>query len=127
MTGGTRRVLYVEDDELNRVLMEHVVALMPGWTMVIARSLADARSIIDGVRADAPALDLVLVDLDLPDGSGDELLADLRRLNINAPVWAVTGDASTATAERLATIGIGRVVVKPFDIAALVAAMADLG
>ncbi|MEY4607266.1 MAG: hypothetical protein RLY45_2026, partial [Actinomycetota bacterium] len=27
----------------------------------------------------------------------------------------------------LATIGIGRVVVKPFDIAALVAAMADLG
>ena len=85
MTGGTRRVLYVEDDELNRVLMEHVVALMPGWTVVIARSLADARTIIDGVRADAPALDLVLVDLDLPDGSGDELLADLRRLNINAP------------------------------------------
>lgn len=127
MASGTRRVLHVEDDELNRLLMEHVVALIPGWTVITARSLAEARSLVDAEHTDALAPDLVLVDLGLPDGSGEELVADLRRRGISAPVWAVTGDASAATAERLLSAGIGRVVVKPFDVAALVAAIAALG
>lgn len=122
-------MLHVEDDELNRILMEHVVALVDGWSVVPASTLAEARAIIDaelidGDRASSDAtsrLGLVLVDLDLPDGSGDELVLDLRRRGSHVPVWAVTGDASTATAERLRLSGIDRVLVKPFDIASLIA------
>lgn len=122
-------MLHVEDDELNRILMEHVVALVDGWSVVPASTLAEARAIIDaelidGDRASSDAtsrLGLVLVDLDLPDGRGDELVLDLRRRGSHVPVWAVTGDASTATAERLRLSGIDRVLVKPFDIASLIA------
>ena len=146
MSSGGRRVLHVEDDELNRILMEHVVALVDGWSVVPASTLAEARAIIDaelvdGDRASSEAtsdatteatidatsrLGLVLVDLDLPDGSGDELVLDLRRRGSHVPVWAVTGDASSATAERLRSSGIDRVLVKPFDIAALIADLSDI-
>lgn len=138
MSSGERRVLHVEDDELNRILMDHVVALVDGWSVVPASTLAEARAIIDaeqvaghGATSEARAertsrLSLVLVDLDLPDGNGDELIVDLRRRGSNVPVWVVTGDASSATAERLRSSGIDRVLVKPFDVTALIADLCDL-
>lgn len=139
MSSGEHLVLHVEDDELNRILMEHVVALVDGWSVVAASTLAEARAIIDAEQVDGSGasseattdassrLGLVLVDLDLPDGSGDDLVVDLRRRGSNVPVWAVTGDASSATAERLRSSGIDRVLVKPFDVASLIADLSALG
>ena len=73
------RVLHVEDDtDLRRVIAEQGRELAD---FIPANSLAEAREHL--VRGD---LDLVLLDLGLPDGDGLELLADIHQLYPGLPV-----------------------------------------
>ncbi|MFD6177110.1 MULTISPECIES: hybrid sensor histidine kinase/response regulator [unclassified Isoptericola] len=68
------RVLVVEDDDdLRQVLV--TVLESGGLVVTPARGLAEARAALTG----GPGPDVVVLDLRLPDGSGQDLVADLRR------------------------------------------------
>lgn len=68
-----RRVLYIEDEPLNRALMEEVFRVRPQWTLLSADTGAA------GLRmAGDEALDLALVDMNLPDTNGLALIGRLR-------------------------------------------------
>jgi two-component system, OmpR family, response regulator ChvI len=90
------RVLFVEDDELYREalageLSDHGFAV---------EGFADAASL--AVRLDGTAdFDLILLDWALPHTSRNDLLSELRRRGIDAPVVFLTGNGLTAN-ERLA-------------------------
>src|SRR6218665_1133643 len=66
-------VLYVEDDRLNIVLMEEVFRRLSGWRLEVAETGGQALQALETLRPD-----LVLVDMNLPDMSGLELLGQLR-------------------------------------------------
>ncbi len=66
-------VLYVEDDRLNIVLMEEVFRRLPGWRLDCAEDGAQALALLAQNRPD-----LVLIDMNLPDMTGLELLQQLR-------------------------------------------------
>ncbi|MFM8899085.1 MAG: ATP-binding protein [Burkholderiales bacterium] len=68
-----RVVLYVEDEPLNVVLMEEIFRKRPHWTLRIA---TDGRQGLESARAHQP--DLLLVDMNLPDMRGVDLLRLLR-------------------------------------------------
>ncbi|MBB1521462.1 CHASE domain-containing protein [Aquipseudomonas guryensis] len=73
------RVLHVEDDrDLQQVIAEQGRQLAD---FVGAGSLAEARAYLA-----AGGLDLVLLDLGLPDGSGLELIEEIHRLHAGMPV-----------------------------------------
>jgi signal transduction histidine kinase/DNA-binding response OmpR family regulator len=73
------QVLHIEDDiDLQRVIAaqgEHLADFIP------ARSLAEARALLE-----QRSLDLILLDLGLPDGNGMELIEDIHRLHPGLPV-----------------------------------------
>ena len=75
------RVLILEDEEVLRAAMARSVRKVPGVVAVEAGSVAEA---VAAVEAAPP--DLVLSDLDLPDGSGIELLGELARRGRSVPV-----------------------------------------
>ena len=68
------RVLIVEDDEDAALMMASLVA-DAGFTVAMAHNLRDARR---HIALDPPAL--VLLDLQLPDGSGLSLFDDPRSI-----------------------------------------------
>lgn len=82
------RVLHVEDD----VDLHHIVA-------TIGRDLADfdiANNLVEArARLAMERYNLVVLDIGLPDGSGWELLADLKRLNPEPPVIVLSGSETT--------------------------------
>ena len=100
-----RGCLVVEDRPDTRAWLEGVVAeAFPGMAVVSAGSLRDARRILAG-HAEAPAfaLELVLLDLGLPDGSGVELVAEVARDYPDAlPVVATIYDDDTHLFDSLA-------------------------
>ncbi|MFD6135128.1 response regulator [Isoptericola sp. NPDC060257] len=67
-------VLVVEDDDDLRAVLTTVLE-GAGLVVTAARGLAEARAAL----ADGPEPHLVLLDLRLPDGTGHDLVADLRR------------------------------------------------
>ena len=59
------------------------------------RSFADAFSLADGLAVSSEA-DIILLDWDLPNISGIELLVELRQCGVNLPVVFLTGYGFTA-------------------------------
>ena len=79
-----KRILYVEDNPVNQLLMAEMVNRCTTHQLLIARNMRE------GLRlASQQRFDLLLIDLRLPDGYGTELLQMLRRLPEYAEVPAV--------------------------------------
>ncbi|GAA4389411.1 response regulator [Tsukamurella soli] len=104
------RILVVDDDFRVAALHAGVVDAMAGLTAVgSARTASEARAVL----ADTP-VDLALVDVYLPDGSGIDLVREIR---CDAFVLGAANDSSTVRAG----IAAGALVylIKPFDNAEL--------
>jgi PAS domain S-box-containing protein len=122
LSQSTARILYVEDNLSNLKLVERIVS---SRRSVVLQSAMQGSVGIDLARQQQP--DLILLDLHLPDLSGEEVLrrlkADPRTANI--PVIVLTADASRGQAERLKRIGAHLYVTKPLEITAFLASIED--
>ena len=83
------RVLYVEDNAVNVLLMEAIIGLRPGVRMQVC---ADAASGLAAAVANPP--DLLLLDMQLPDADGCDLLQRMRAHAALAGVPAVVVSAA---------------------------------
>jgi DNA-binding response OmpR family regulator len=78
--------------------------------------LASATGYADAVKAiESQTVDLLIVDLNLPDGSGAELLATLRKRHPLASAIVITGAPSVETAVSALRHGAVDFLSKPFD------------
>lgn len=107
------RVLLVEDDPTTRLYMATIVRELSA-EVDCADSLTAARAL-----ADAHAYDLWLVDAQLPDGRGSDLLAQLRARHPTVPALAHTASTEPALWAQLIATGFAEVLVKPLAAAAL--------
>lgn len=104
--------LILEDDNLLAELLETVVAgLYPGGRVHLAATLAQARGRIAQDRHD-----LFIVDWNLPDGSGLELIREIRRKDPEVPVVMVSARSDRESVLKAAHLGIDGYITKPFDI-----------
>lgn len=118
----TRRVLYVEDNPANAELMTAILSRRPGVAMEVAPRGDEA---LASIRSDAP--DLVLLDLHLPDTTGEEVLRGLRSdpSTSDVPVVVLTADAAPHVRRRLLALGADAFLSKPVDVARLLAWIDD--
>ncbi|MER7004485.1 response regulator [Dactylosporangium sp. NPDC000555] len=119
------RVLLVEDEELNRVLVRAIISraeppAVRNADLLEAGSLAAARDTLA-----AEAVDLILLDVNLPDGNGLELAAELTEVPARPTVIALT--ASVLPHERAAAMAAGcdAFLDKPYAAADLVTMIAS--
>jgi CheY-like chemotaxis protein/HPt (histidine-containing phosphotransfer) domain-containing protein len=107
-----RRVLYVEDNPTSMRLIE-LLLRDTGVQFVGAATAAEG---LAAARASAP--DLILLDLQLPDGNGESLLRSLRaETSLRAvPIVMVSADAARDTVRRLLEAGADDYLTKPVDV-----------
>jgi CheY-like chemotaxis protein len=130
VTAEKPRILLVEDEELNRTLVKAVlsraqIAAVRDAEVLDASSIAGARD-----RLGTEDVDLVLLDMNLPDGSGLTLASELAAGTVTPgrprpTVVAVT--ASVLPQDRAAALeaGCDGFLDKPYAAADLVATVAD--
>ena len=109
--GMKPRLLLVEDDAISRTFMQASLEALPAH-VDIAESLAGAMEIGTGH-------DLWLLDANLPDGSGIDLLQALRAQSPGVLALAHTADDSPVLHARLLAAGFADVLVKPLSAAQL--------
>jgi len=109
---STLKVLYVEDTEMNRIVMEAMMARFP-------LELTMAESALQGIAlARENRFDLIITDIQMPKHSGIELrqwLADDDA--IYAPnVIAFTANAETSMVKQYTSMGFKDVLTKPLTL-----------
>ena len=111
-------VLYVEDNLANVRLMERITALRPRVTLTHATQGGLALELIASTRPD-----LILLDLHLPDMSGEEVLRRLQAENEtrDIPTVVVSADASPGQIRRVIELGAAGYLTKPFKIEEMLA------
>ena len=109
-------VLYVEDNQSNIRLVERLLARRPGVRLATAGTGEAALAALEA----APP-DLMLLDLHLPDMSGEELLrrilAEPRTAAV--PVAVLSADATADQQQRLLAAGAVAYLTKPVDMPTL--------
>ncbi len=118
-------IVYIEDSLANVDLMEF---LLGRWTNVTVIPAMQGRMGLDLVRQHHP--DLVLLDLNLPDLPGEEVLRQLKSDPATSGITVVvaSADATPQQIERLMAAGATEYFTKPFNVPRLLEALArELG
>jgi PAS domain S-box-containing protein len=106
-------VLYVEDNLSNLRLIERVLERRPHIALVAA---GEGLAGLNMAREQRP--DLILLDVNLPDIDGHEVLVRLRGDPVCAsiPVLVISADATRGQIERLKNAGASEYLTKPLDV-----------
>jgi CheY-like chemotaxis protein len=106
-------VLYIEDDLVNFTLVERILEFRPALKLLHA---SRGQTGVEMAQIHHPKL--ILLDLNLPDMHGSEVIERLQSdpATAQVPVVVLSADATPSQIERLLTAGARNYLTKPFDI-----------
>ena len=117
------RVMIVEDHIDFRELMKVLLGSQPDIEFLAqAGSLAEARA--QAARFD---LDVVILDLGLPDGNGADLIADLRRANRHMRILVLSASLDPTGIEKARSSGADVILDKLTPVGEVLATVRRLG
>ncbi len=107
------KIIYVEDNLSNLTLVEQILADQPHIELI---SAMQGLLGIELARKHSP--DLILLDLNLPDLDGWDVLSRLQRDGVTReiPVVIISADATAGQIKRLMTAGARAYITKPIDV-----------
>lgn len=111
----THRVLILDDESSLRTALFRVLD-RKGLNVITANRIEEAKLLCQGDTA----IDLAIVDLNLPDGDGIEFMTYLKSLYPAIEVVILTGHATIESAIRATRQGAFHFVTKPFSLDELV-------
>src|SRR6185503_16669816 len=107
-------VLYIEDHPDNMTLVRRILQ-MESYTLIEAKTGLLGLSI-----AESQDIDLILLDINLPDIDGYEIARRLRASKksslLNTPIIAVTANAMRGDAQKALSAGCDMYLSKPINI-----------
>ncbi|MES2990737.1 MAG: response regulator [Pseudomonadota bacterium] len=113
-----RRILVVEDDVRNVFALTSVLE-PKGATVVLARNGREALEQLERSRgADGPAIDLVLMDIMMPEMDGFTAMREIRKQPVwkKLPIIALTAKAMRDDQEKCLAAGANDYIAKPLDV-----------
>jgi DNA-binding NarL/FixJ family response regulator len=118
-----KRVLLIEDHALFRESLALLLEWRLGLESIEAGSLAEGRRVLSAVEGVA---DFAIIDLDLPDGDGSELIERLHETEPDVPILAFTTDLSLLKRARALEAGADEVLAKTMPVEQIIGAAEHL-
>ena len=122
-TAASRETILVIDDDIHLQKSISMVLKQAGYNVICAsdgktgmKCLTEALSGKNKKKTEKTSpIDLVILDLVLPDCPGEEVLEDIRAVSAEIPVLISTGCSTQKRLKKLLNMDTGTVVLKPFD------------
>lgn len=105
------RILIVDDESTLRTALFRVLD-RKSYSVITANKAEEARQLCQSDQA----IDLALVDMNLPDGDGIDLMIDLKAIHPNCEVIILTGHGTIESAIRATQKGAFHFITKPFGM-----------
>lgn len=117
-----RQLLYIEDNPSNMSLVEWILDREADVDVITA---TQGRRGLELAREQQP--DLIVIDLHLPDMSGEDVLRYLQQSEASRriPVVVLSADTGTKRIARMLRLGARDYVTKPLDVAHFLAVIAS--
>jgi len=114
-TKENKKIIYVEDNISNRALVEAVIKRIPNLSLYCTMTVKETKDLLNAIE-----VDLMIIDLNLPDESGESLVRYIKSTTQlkHLPIIILSADAMPETIARLAQSGINSYMTKPLNIAA---------
>lgn len=114
--GGGGRLLYIEDETVNALLMTEAVRAASGWEIEVAETGTQGLSLAQRIHPD-----LIFVDMNLPDIQGTQLLLRLRSLPAcrQTRIIALSADAEDSHVAAARNAGADDYWFKPLELSRL--------
>ncbi len=113
------RVLVVDDRRDIRFLTQHFVRQV-GGEVLLAENGKEALLITDQERTAGRALDIILMDVQMPEMDGITATRHLRESNYKGPIIALTANAMDSDREACLSAGYTDYLSKPIDATQLI-------
>ena len=113
---GKLKILIAEDDEISKMLVATIVKEICSEILV---ALSGSKAI--EIFRDNPDIDLILMDIQMPDMNGYEATRRIRQFNTEVVIIAQTAFAQTGDREKSIAAGCNDYISKPLEIARLLA------
>jgi hypothetical protein len=111
-----RRILVVEDDARNIFALSSLLE-PKGMKVEIARNGREALEVLERAQLNGPAIDLVLMDIMMPEMDGLTAMREIRKRTALArlPIIALTAKAMRDDQEKCLSAGANDYIAKPLD------------
>jgi PAS domain S-box-containing protein len=119
---GSGQVLVIDDDDGTR----RVTCRMLGYLGFSALEAADGQLGVEMFRSHADSIRLVILDMTMPNMTGEETLERLRAISANVPVLLASGFSEVEVSRRFGTGAISGFLQKPFTPSTLAAKIRDI-
>ncbi|MCC6709309.1 MAG: PAS domain S-box protein [Gammaproteobacteria bacterium] len=114
-----RRIMLVDDE---RTVVEPVAEVLHGYGHAIHSYVSPMTALRDLI-AEPQRYDLLICDLMMPELTGEELAAAVRRAGLRLPIVLCSGSADAQLLDRMAPLSISALLNKPVAVAELLAAI----
>ena len=121
-SSGPARVLIVEDEMLVRMFAVDALEDV-GFQVLQAGDATEAMTALSA----APNVAAVIVDMGLPDRTGDQLAAEMRGQLADLPILIASGRSERELKDKFASDPRIAVLVKPYTASMLIGALGSLG
>lgn len=108
---STYKILIVDDETVIRELVFQLLE-RPGWTIDVASGGMQALAMLEN-----DTYDLLVVDKNMPDVSGFDIIVKARETNPGIPTIMITAYPSRDLPDLLKQFAVDACVTKPFDVA----------
>lgn len=113
------RVLVVDDEPLAAEAHADYVGRLEGFELSgVAFTAREALAKITATKDSAAPIDLILLDLTLPDAHGLDLARTLRASRVDVDIIAITAVRQTESVQAALAVGAVQYLIKPFGFAA---------
>jgi nitrogen-specific signal transduction histidine kinase/CheY-like chemotaxis protein len=112
---GTGTILLVDDEAVILDVCKDMLSVL-GYEVLVARG---GREAVDTYRARSAQIDLVILDMIMPDISGERTFDELKTIDPRVRVILASGYSMTGDAEKILAKGAGAFIQKPYQISEL--------
>ncbi|MFL5491663.1 MAG: PAS domain S-box protein [Gemmatimonadales bacterium] len=119
---GVGTILVADDEEGIRVLVSNVLG-EAGYTVELAE---DGQQVVERLRDLGDDVRLILLDLTMPELGGAEAASELRRMQPNTPIIAMSGYGDIEVLQQFSEAGVDEFLPKPFTPEELAAKVRDV-
>ncbi|HIP96099.1 MAG TPA: PAS domain S-box protein, partial [Anaerolineae bacterium] len=112
LAGGEETILVVDDEKIIRDLVKRLLS-NAGYTVLLAESGVEA---VEMYRERGDEIDLVILDIIMPEMGGQETYERLREIDPNVKVLLSSGYSQNGQAQEILEAGVQGFLQKPYDL-----------